>query len=102
MNHKALRAPITLRVGTLGERGRWRPNVWDYPGASSFGWDARRGLQDHPTAKPTAMLKDALLDLTHRDDFVINPFLGSGSTLIAAEELAAFAAGWSSIRFMST
>ena len=31
------------------------------------------------------MLEDALLDLTNRGDFVLDPFLGSGSTLIAAE-----------------
>jgi DNA modification methylase len=68
----------------LGKRGRWRSNVWTYPGASSLGSDARRGLQDHPTVKPTAMLEDALLDLTHRGDIVHDPFLGSGSTLIAA------------------
>ena len=69
----------------LGKRGRWRSNVWTYPGASSLGSDARRGLKDHPTVKPTAMLEDALLDLTNKGDFVIDPFLGSGSTLIAAE-----------------
>lgn len=70
----------------LGKRGRWRSNVWTYPGASSLGSDARRGLQDHPTVKPTAMLEDALLDLTNRGEIVIDPFLGSGSTLIAAEK----------------
>jgi DNA modification methylase len=69
----------------LGKRGRWRSNVWTYPGASSLGSDARRGLVDHPTVKPTAMLEDALLDLTNRGDIVLDPFLGSGSTLIAAE-----------------
>jgi DNA modification methylase len=69
----------------LGKRGRWRSNVWTYPGASSLGSDARRGLKDHPTVKPTAMLEDALLDLTNRGDIVIDPFLGSGSTLVAAD-----------------
>lgn len=69
----------------LGKRGRWCSNVWTYAGASSLGSDARRGLKDHPTVKPTAMLEDALLDLTNRGDTVIDPFLGSGSTLIAAE-----------------
>jgi DNA modification methylase len=53
---------------------------------SSLGSDARRGLKDHPTVKPTAMLEDALLDLTNRGDLAIDPFLGSGSTLIAAEK----------------
>ncbi len=70
----------------LGKRGRSRSNVWTYPGASSVGSDARRGLQYHPTVKPTAMLEDALLDLTNRGDIVLDPFLGSGSTLIAADK----------------
>jgi len=69
----------------LGKRGRWRSNVWTYPGASSLGSDARRGLKDRPTVKPTAMLEDALLDLSNRGDVVIDPFLGSASTLIAAD-----------------
>jgi DNA modification methylase len=69
----------------LGKRGRWRSNVWTYPGALSLGSDARRGLKDHPTVKPAAMLEDALPDLTNRGDLIIDSFLGSGSTLIAAE-----------------
>ena len=58
----------------LGKRGRWRSNVWTYAGASSLGSDARRELKDHPTVKPTAMLKDALLDLTNGADIVNDPF----------------------------
>jgi DNA modification methylase len=77
-------APTVNNVA-LGKKGRWRSNVWTYPGASSLGSDARRGLQDHLTVKPTAMLKDALLDLANRPDIVLDPFLGSGSTIIAAE-----------------
>jgi DNA modification methylase len=77
--------PSLGSVVELGKRGRWRSNVWTYPGASSLGSDARRGLKDHPTVKPTAMLEDALLDLTNRSDIVVDPFLGSGSTLIAAD-----------------
>jgi DNA modification methylase len=71
----------------LGKHGRWRSNVWTYPGASAFGSDARQGLKDHPTVKPVAMLQDALIDLTNRGDIVLDPFLGSGSTLIAAEKM---------------
>jgi DNA modification methylase len=70
----------------LGRRGRHRTNLWAYPGASSLGSESRKGLQDHPTVKPTAMLEDALIDLTGRGDIVLDPFLGSGSTLIAAEK----------------
>lgn len=69
----------------LGKNGRWRANVWSYPGASSIGSDSREGLQDHPTVKPVAMLQDSLMDVTNRGDLVLDPFLGSGSTLIAAE-----------------
>ena len=39
-----------------------------------------------PTVKPVVMLEDALLDMTERGDIVIDPFLGSGSTLIACEK----------------
>ncbi len=70
----------------LGKHGRYRTNVWQYPGASSLGSDARRGLADHPTVKPVAMLEDALLDLTLLSDLVLDPFAGSGSTLIACEK----------------
>jgi DNA modification methylase len=70
----------------LGKFGRYRSNLWTYPGASSLGSDARRGLKDHPTVKPTAMLIDALVDITDRGDIVMDPFLGSGSTLIAAQK----------------
>jgi DNA modification methylase len=70
----------------LGKNGRWRSNVWTYPGASTMGSDSRKGLQHHPTVKPVAMLHDALLDVTARGDIVLDPFLGSGSTLIAADQ----------------
>jgi DNA modification methylase len=83
------RAPIAIAVQFLGSlppkqtksRG---PRL--APWRSSLGSDARRGLKDHPTVKPTAMLEDALLDLSDRSDIVIDPFLGSGSTLIAADK----------------
>jgi DNA modification methylase len=70
----------------LGKNGRWRSNVWTYPGASSVSSESRKGLRHHPTVKPVAMLEDALLDMTEREDIVLDPFLGSGSTLIAAEK----------------
>lgn len=69
----------------LGANGRWRSNVWTAPGASSLGSDSRDGLKLHPTVKPTTLLEDALLDVTHPGDAVLDPFLGSGSLLLAAE-----------------
>src|SRR5258708_40142365 len=70
---------------SLGKRGRYRTNLWTYPGASSLGSDARKGLQEHPTVKPSVMLQDAIIDLSNRGEVILDPFLGSGSTLIAAE-----------------
>ncbi len=69
----------------LGRWGRYRSNVWTYPGASTLGSDAREGLAVHPTVKPRALLEDALLDITDRGDVVLDCFLGSGSMLLAAE-----------------
>jgi DNA modification methylase len=69
----------------LGRKGRRRSNVWTYPGASTLGSEPRKGLRDHPTVKPCLMIEDALMDLTNRGHIVLDPFLGSGTTLIAAE-----------------
>lgn len=78
------KAPHVNNVA-LGRFGRWRSNVWTYPDASSLGSDAREGLTKHPTVKPRALLEDALLDVSSRDEIVLEPFAGSGSTLIAAQ-----------------
>jgi DNA modification methylase len=71
----------------LGQFGRNRSNVWHYPGANSF---ARCGAEGnlsalHPTVKPVAMIADAILDCSARGDIVLDGFLGSGTTVIAAE-----------------
>jgi DNA modification methylase len=70
----------------LGQFGRNRSNVWHYPVVNSF----RRGVEGnllalHPTVKPVAMVADAILDCSARRDIVLDTFLGSGSTVIAAE-----------------
>lgn len=70
----------------FGKNGRSRSNLWTYSGASSISSDARKGLKDHPTVKPVAMLKDFIIDVTRPGDWIFDAFLGSGSTLIAAEE----------------
>jgi DNA modification methylase len=70
---------------SAGKRGRrHRTNLWAYP-TSPSGSAGRKTLPDHGSEKPTAMLEDALIDLTNRGEIVLDPFLGSGSTLIAAE-----------------
>ena len=70
----------------LGAHGRNRSNVWQYRGVNAFGKDRMSLLGVHPTVKPVAMIADALRDVTRRGELVLDVFLGSGSTLIAAEE----------------
>ena len=69
-----------------GETGRPRSNVWDYPGVSSVGRSRMEELAMHPTVKPTRLVADAIKDCSRRGDLVLDPFGGSGTTLIAAEK----------------
>jgi DNA modification methylase len=69
----------------LGRFGRNRTNVWKYAGVNTFREGRMEELIAHPTAKPVAMIKDALLDVSKRGDIVLDPFLGGGATLIAAQ-----------------
>lgn len=78
-------APHTNSFG-LGETGRSRTNVWDYPGISSLGARRAEELAMHPTVKPVALVADALRDCSRRGEIVLDCFGGSGSTLIAAEK----------------
>ena len=73
-----------LNTFGLGETGRYRTNVWDYPGVNSFGGN-QEDLALHPTVKPVALVADAIRDVTRRGDIVLDGFGGSGTTLIAAE-----------------
>lgn len=70
---------------SLGKFGRNRSNVWNYPGMSGFQRDRDRMLAWHSTVKPVAMVADAILDSSKRGDIVLDPFGGSGTTLLAAE-----------------
>jgi DNA modification methylase len=71
----------------LGQFGRNRSNVWRYPGVNSFGRCGEEGnlLALHPTVKPVTLVADAILDCSARGDIVLDAFLGSGTTVIAAE-----------------
>jgi DNA modification methylase len=71
----------------LGKFGRNRTNVWQYPGVNTLSRQGEEGnlLALHPTVKPVSLVADALLDCTRPGGLVLDSFLGSGSTLIAAE-----------------
>jgi DNA modification methylase len=71
----------------LGAYGRHRSNVWPYAAGPGFGRAGEEGRLSalHPTVKPIQMVADAILDVTRRGDIVLDPFLGSGTTLMACE-----------------
>jgi hypothetical protein len=68
----------------LGRYCRNRTNVWPYAGMNSFGPGRDQALAAHPTVKPVALVKDAILDCSNRDGIVLDAFAGSGTTLVAA------------------
>jgi DNA modification methylase len=84
---------FVYRVGTaphrnmveLGRHGRNRTNVWDYASVNSMRDSRREDLALHPTVKPTGLVADAIQDVARRGDLVLDLFLGSGTTLLAAE-----------------
>jgi DNA modification methylase len=78
------RAPHINNV-ELGKHGRYRTNVWDYAGVNSFGRGRMTDLADHPTVKPIALVADAIRDVSGHGDIVLDAFIGSGTTLLAAE-----------------
>jgi DNA modification methylase len=69
----------------LGGQGRYRTNVLDYPGVNSL-HPARRGdLELHPTTKPVGLIADLIRDCSRRNGIILDPFGGSGTTILAAE-----------------
>lgn len=69
----------------LGQHGRYRTNVWNYPGVNTFNGNGYKLLKLHPTVKPVGLIADAIRDCSHRKGIVLDPFAGSGTILIAAE-----------------
>jgi DNA modification methylase len=70
----------------LGQHGRYRTNVWEYRGVNTMKAGRMEELALHPTVKPVQMIADAIRDVSHRGDIVLDLFGGSGSTLIAAHK----------------
>lgn len=70
----------------LGERGRYRSNIWTYPGVNTFRSGRLDELGMHPTVKPLALVADAIKDCSKRRGIILDAFSGSGTTIIAAEQ----------------
>jgi DNA modification methylase len=75
----------TNNVELGAKNGRYRTNVWEYPGANTFGGGRRGDLALHPTVKNLDMIVDAIKDASRPNELVLDPFGGSGTTLLAAE-----------------
>lgn len=71
----------------LGKHGRYRTNVWQYPGVRASNPDSLEDLKLHPTVKNMSMVADAILDCSKQNDIVLDTFAGSGTTLLAAEKV---------------
>jgi len=70
----------------LGRHGRNRTNVWDYPSANSWKTDPGESVDIHPTVKPIELVSDAILDASKRGANIMDPFMGSGTTLLAVHK----------------
>ena len=77
----------------LGQHGRTRSNVWTYPGVNTFRTGRLDELSLHPTVKPVALIADAMRDCSRRGDIVLDPFMGSGTAVLAAERVGRRAYG---------
>ncbi|MEQ9488028.1 MAG: DNA methyltransferase [Alphaproteobacteria bacterium] len=81
-------------VNTFGlGKKRHRSNVWTYPGVNTFRRGRDEDLEAHPTVKPTAMIADAIRDCSSAGGIILDPFLGSGTTILAAEKTGRRARG---------
>jgi len=82
--YKSGTAPHINNVN-LGRQGRYRTNVWDYAGVNTFGRTRDADLAAHPTVKPVALVADTIRDCSKRGGLILDPFAGSGTTILAAE-----------------
>ena len=86
----------------LGRHGRNRTNVWDYASVNSLAGSRRQDLALHPTVKPTALVSDAIPDVTRRGDLVLDTFLARERRLSPASGPGGGSVGSRSTRPMST
>ena len=63
------------------------------PGVNTFRAGRMDDLAMHPTVKPVALIADAMRDCSRRGDIVLDPFMGSGTTIVAAERVGRRAYG---------
>jgi DNA modification methylase len=73
-----------------GRRSNWRGDrtqstIWEVPNLNPMGGDRNEKVTGHGTQKPVELMRRPIVNHTKRGDIVYDPFLGSGTTLMAAE-----------------
>jgi DNA modification methylase len=74
-----------------GRPSRWRGDrkqstIWNVPNLNPMGGDRAEQKTGHGTQKPVELMRRPIMNHTERGEVVYDPFLGSGTTLIAAEQ----------------
>src|SRR6266851_3129681 len=64
---------------------RTQSTLWQVANLSPIGGNTDEGVTGHPTQKPIELMRRPILNHTERGAFVYDAFLGSGTTLMAAE-----------------
>jgi DNA modification methylase len=73
-----------------GRRSHWRGDrtqstLWSVANLNPFGGNTEEARTGHGTQKPIELMRRPIINHTERGDIIYDPFLGSGSTLQAAE-----------------
>ena len=67
--------------GKAGENS----TIWDSPSPKFIMGGSDEQKFDHPTQKPVELMRRPILNHTKRGEAIYDPFLGSGTTMVAAE-----------------
>jgi len=67
--------------------GGYRPNIWDFPIIGGYNVVNTRERRWHPTQKPEKLIAEWIKLFSNEGDLIVDPFLGSGTTLRVAKDL---------------
>lgn len=89
-NIDTVRTPLVRYDKTSNPKGKNPNDVWQI---HRVRWNSKErasldnGKIAHPAQKPIRLLRRIILSTTHENDIILDPFLGTGTTSVAAKEL---------------